>query len=77
MNIRIISLAKFTKDDQKVINDNAPQGLWPFFIKPGPRRIASTQPRFDAAGQMEITTTSLPGVPIVLGANVVSPSAFF
>ncbi len=77
MNIHITSFASFTKDDQTFIDRNALQGLWPFYIKPDVRRIASSQHNFSSTGQMEVTTTSPPGVPIVIGGNIVPAGGFW
>ena len=77
MNIQITSFASFTSDDQTFIERNALQGLWPFFIKPDAGRIAGSQPKFSSTGQMEVTTTSPPGVPIVIGGNIVPAGGFW
>jgi hypothetical protein len=77
MNIRITSFAKFTQDDQTVIRRNSLRGVWPFYIKPDARRIFSSTPSFTSTGQMEITTTSQPGVSIIIGGTIVSAGAKF
>ncbi len=69
MNVTVKSFAKFSHDDQVTIDRNAGGGLWPFYTSSSASG-ASTSHSFDTDGQLTVKITSQPGVPIVLGANV-------
>lgn len=69
MNITFHSRAKFTIDDQTQITQNSGGGFWPFYNTSSDEGTR-TQFNFDDGGELTVTITSLPGVPIVLGANV-------
>jgi hypothetical protein len=69
MNITFHSLAQFTVDDQTLITQNSGGGLWPFYNTSSDSGTR-TQFQFEDSGEMTVTITSLPGVPIVLGANI-------
>lgn len=69
MRVTVKSFAKFQRDDQVVIDRNSGGGLWPFYTTRSDRG-ASTSYKFNDEGQMTVTITSQPGVPIVLGGNV-------
>ncbi len=69
MNVTVKSFARFTKDDQTIIRTNSGGGLWPFYTQSS-QNGASTSFDFDASGEMTVQINSLPGVPIVLGANI-------
>lgn len=69
MNVSVKSSAKFTHDDQTIINKNAGGGLWPFYTSSSANG-AATHYNFDDQGQITVTISSQPGVPIVIGANV-------
>lgn len=71
MNITFHSKAQFTVDDRTLITQNSGGGLWPFYNTSSDSGTR-TQFRFNDGGEMTVTITSLPGVPIVLGANVFS-----
>jgi hypothetical protein len=71
MNITVKSQATFSHNDQVVINTNSGGGLWPFYTS-NSSRGASTSFGFDNAGKMTVVIGSLPGIPIVLGGNVLS-----
>jgi hypothetical protein len=58
----------FNQSDQAAILQNAPNGLWPFFIPSSD--VASNQVRFDAQTGMAITTMTQPNHPLVIGENV-------
>jgi hypothetical protein len=75
MNVTVKSQAVFSHDDQTVINNNSGGGLWPFYTG-GSSSGAATHFSFDDKGHMNVTITSLPGVPIVLGANVLPVNQF-
>lgn len=69
LNITVRSFAKFTRDDQTVIQNNSGGGLWPFYTS-GRSGGASTLVSFADDGTMTIQINSQPGVPIVIGGNV-------
>ena len=69
MNITFHSLAKFTVDHQLQITQNSGGGLWPFYNTSSDSGT-STQFNFNDAGELTVTITSLPGVPVVIGANI-------
>jgi len=69
MVVTVKSFAVFSHDDQVHINNNSGGGLWPFYTSSG-GSSAATHFSFDNSGHLNLTITSLPGVPIVLGANV-------
>jgi hypothetical protein len=71
MNINFHSLAKFTIDDPTSIAQNSGGGLWPFYNTSSDNG-ARTQFNFEDGGGMTVTITSLPGVQIVIGANIFS-----
>ncbi len=69
MSITVKSLAKYTHDDQVVIQNNSGGGLWPFYVG-GSSAGASTFTSFEDDGTMTIEIKSQPGVPIVIGGSV-------
>lgn len=69
MNVTVHSLAKFTVNDITEIRTNSGGGLWPFYNTAG-ESGTRTQFTFADSGELTVTITSQPGVPIVLGANV-------
>ncbi|WP_146205915.1 hypothetical protein [Azospirillum sp. TSH58] len=69
MYIEVTSDARFDANDQSVINNNKSSGLWPFYTS-GSGSGSSTSVSFNQNGNMTVTITSDPGVPIVLGGNV-------
>ncbi len=69
MNVKVTSQAIFSQNDQTVIHTNSGGGLWPFYTSNSGSGAATTF-SFDSQGHMTVQITSLPGVPIVLGANV-------
>jgi len=75
MNVTVQSQSIFSHDDQVVISNNSGGGLWPFYTSNGGNG-ASTSFSFDNQGRMTVRITSLPGVPIVLGANVLPVDQF-
>ena len=71
MNITFHSLAKYTDEERNDILKNKSGGVWPFYNTSSDSGI-STQMNFNDDNEMTITIASLPGVPIVIGANVFS-----
>ncbi|MDR7276478.1 hypothetical protein [Catenuloplanes atrovinosus] len=69
INLTFHSLAKFTVDDITEIRTNSGGGLWPFYTSASDSGTR-TQFHFADSGELTVTITSQPGVPVVLGANV-------
>lgn len=69
MSITVKSKAIFKHDDQVIIDRNTGGGFWPFYTSSSNIGV-STSHKFDDTGQMTVTISSLPGVPIVIGGNV-------
>jgi hypothetical protein len=69
-NIKVTSDAVFEADEQKTILENAPLGIWPFYIPAG--GAVSSVVTFPQAGGMEIGIVTRPKNPLVIGDNVLS-----
>lgn len=75
MNISITSDATYSTLDQQTITSSGHAGFWPFYA--GSNGSSSTNTAtFDEQGHMTITTSSIPGVPVILGANVLPVGQF-
>jgi hypothetical protein len=75
LRISVKSFATFSQSDQTVIHNNSGGGLWPFYVT-NSSSGASQSVSFDDRGAMTITTASLPGVPIVIGGDVLPVDQF-
>jgi hypothetical protein len=75
MNITITSDATYSTLDQQTITSSGHAGFWPFYSG-GSSSSSTNTATFDEQGHMTITTSSIPGVPIVLGVNVLPVSQF-
>lgn len=69
MNITFHSQTQFTIDDVEKVRQGSGGGLWPFYNTSSDSGV-DTELHLTDGGEMTVTITSLPGVPIVLGANV-------
>jgi hypothetical protein len=69
MSITVTSVATFSSADQQTIHNNSGAGLWPFYCSSSSSG-ASTTVSFNKEGQMTVHITSIAGVPIVIGCNV-------
>lgn len=69
MNITFHSSAKFSVDDRTLITQNSGGGLWPFYSTSSDSSTR-TQFNFSDGGDLTVTITSQPHVPVVIGANV-------
>ncbi len=69
MNLTFHSKATFTIDEQREIKQNSGGGLWPFYTT---NSDAGTRTNFNFSsdGELTVVISSLPGVPVVLGANI-------
>lgn len=75
MSITITSDAQYSSLDQQTITSSGSSGFWPFYC--GDSGSTSTnRVSFNQEGHMTITTSSIPGVPIVLGVNVLTAGEF-
>lgn len=75
MNITFRSSAKFTVDDQTRITQNSGGGLWPFYNTSSDTGT-NTHFNFSDDGGLTVTISSLPGVPVVIGANIFSAKEY-
>jgi hypothetical protein len=75
MSVTITSNASYSTSDQETITSSGSAGFWPFYC--GSNGSSSTNTAtFNKEGNLSITTSSLKGVPVVLGANVLSAGEF-
>lgn len=75
MTVTVTSDATYSTLDQQTITSSGHAGFWPFYS--GSSGSSSTNTAtFNEQGQMTITTSSVRGVPIVLGVNVLPVSQF-
>ncbi|MDC8756951.1 hypothetical protein [Janthinobacterium fluminis] len=75
MNVVVTSSAVFSKEDQNAIHNNSGAGMWPFYSA-NSSSGSSTDVQFNNQGNMTVTFTSQPNVPIVVGAIVEPVSVF-
>jgi len=75
MSVQVTSLATFSLDTQEIIKNSSGAGLWPFYSQ-GSSSGSSTTTSFNQQGNMTVTITSVPGVPVVLGVSVLPVSQF-
>ncbi|MFG2178361.1 hypothetical protein ACGFLS_06525 [Streptomyces abikoensis] len=75
MEITVTAKTSFSQQDQQTIHGNAGFGLWPFYNGRGEYGM-TTNTQFSASGGTTITTASSPGVPVVIGVNVLPIGRF-
>ena len=75
MSVTVTSDATFSTMDQQTITSSGHAGFWPFYSGGGSSSSTNTA-TFDEQGHMTITTSSIQGVPIVLGVNVLPVGQF-
>ena len=75
MNIEVTSQASFSTSDQNAIFQNSGSGMWPFYTS-NSGSGSSTSTKFENTGKMTVHINSNPGVPIVIGINVLPVSDF-
>ncbi len=75
MKIEVTSQASFGTDEQSAISQNSSAGLWPFYAN-NSSSGSSTIAKFDNNGKMTVHINSNPGVPIVIGVNVLPIGEF-
>lgn len=75
MKISVTSSAAYSTSDQTTIKSNSSAGFWPFYAAGGGSSSTNTV-KFATDETMTIETASVPGIPLVLGCNVLSASEF-
>jgi hypothetical protein len=75
MNVTVISDASYSTLDQQTITSSGHAGFWPFYSS-GSGSSSTNTATFNEQGQMTISMSSIKGVPIILGANVLPVSQF-
>jgi hypothetical protein len=75
MNIQIESDAVYSSTEQQTIQNNSSAGLWPFYTTSSSSG-SSTTATFDSHGAMTVQVHSAPGVPVVIGGNVIPVDQF-
>jgi hypothetical protein len=75
MNVTVISEASYSTLDQQTITSSGHAGFWPFYSSGSGSSTINTA-TFNDQGQMTINMSSVKGVPIILGANVLPVSQF-
>lgn len=75
MNVTVISDATYSTLDQQTITSSGYAGFWPFYSS-GSGSSSTNTATFNEQGQMTINMSSIKGVPVILGANVLPVSQF-
>src|SRR6516225_9642259 len=70
MFIRVESVATFSQADQTAIHNNSSAGMWPFYSSNSDSGT-TTSAAFNNNGNMIVVISSTPGIPIVIGVDVV------
>jgi len=70
MFIRVESVATFSQADQTAIHNNSSAGMWPFYSSNSDSGT-TTSAAFNNNGNMIVVISSAPGIPIVIGVDVV------
>jgi hypothetical protein len=73
--IKVESAATFSQADQTAISNNSSAGMWPFYSSNSDSGT-NTSTSFNNNGNMTVIITSTPGVPIVIGVDVVPVSTY-
>ncbi len=75
MSVTVKSDAVYSTLDQQTITSSGHSGFWPFYSGSSGSTVTNTA-TFDQQGRMTITTASVAGVPVVLGASILPVSQF-
>ncbi|MEU1818432.1 hypothetical protein ABZ543_25075 [Streptomyces roseifaciens] len=75
MDISVTARTSFSQQDQQIIRGNSGFGLWPFY-NGGREYGMTTNTQFSDRGETTITTKSSPGVPVLIGVNVLPIGRF-
>jgi hypothetical protein len=75
MSVTVTSDASYSTLDQQTITSSGSSGFWPFYCGSG-GSSSTNKAAFNKQGQMTITTSSVKGVPVVLGVNVLPVGQF-
>jgi hypothetical protein len=73
MLVKVTSNAVFSKEDQSAIHNNSGAGMWPFYST-NSSSSSTTDVQFNEQGNMTVTFSSAPNVPVVIGV-IVEPVA--
>lgn len=75
MRATVTSTATYSSSEQTEIHNNSHAGFWPFYSSGG-GSSSSNSVSFNQSGAMTLVMTSAPGIPVVLGSNVLSAGEF-
>lgn len=75
MHIVVDSVATFSQAEQTAISQNSSAGMWPFYSS-NSNSGTTTAASFSKNGNMQVVITSSPGVPIVIGVDVVPVATY-
>ncbi|RKP43888.1 hypothetical protein [Trinickia fusca] len=75
LSAQYVSSTKFSKADQQAIQENAADGMWPYYLGPGAAG-ATTKIQFDAQGKMKVGLTTGSGQPVVIAALVLPAAQY-
>lgn len=75
MDVTVTAATTYDSNDQETINHQSSGGLWPFYNANNGNGMKTTH-SFGDNGAITIHTTSAPGVPIVIGGNVLPIGQF-
>jgi hypothetical protein len=75
MQVVVTSSAVYSTEDQTTIHNNSGAGMWPFYSS-NSSSGSSTDVKFNNQGNMTVTFSSQPDVPIIIGV-IVEPVAEF
>jgi len=73
LSIQYTSTTAFSKADQRLISEAVTQGMWPYYLGIS---NAVTKVQFNPQGQMTVTVTSVPNLPVVIAASVLSAKQY-
>jgi hypothetical protein len=75
MHLVVTAATSYNEDDKATINHQSSGGMWPIYNANNGNGM-STKHHVDDAGAITITSDSAPGVPIVIGGNVLPIGQF-
>lgn len=75
INAIVTSDASYSVTDQHVVEQNAANGAWPFYM-PSNGSAVTNVVTFDQANRLKIETVTRPGKPIIFGANVLDVARY-
>lgn len=75
LDTQYTSSTKFDDADQQTIQENAADGMWPYYLSSG-SSVAVTNIQFDAQGKMKVSLTTRSGQPVVIAALVLPAAQY-